>query len=146
MKTNLLPSQWIPFNVTLNNRRIFFHETSGDANLNFQQCCVVESAAKHNPDRPVQRQLAAISRRLLSCLGNWIFHQLSMEVHLEEIATLEQHVLWAKLLRTNDKMGMVRFDFEYNPWYKGNFTLFSLSASLGYEIAWYNSNLTRHLS
>ena len=68
-----------------------------------------------------------------------------MEVHLEEIATLEQHVLWAKLLRTIEKMGMVRFDSEYNPWYKGNFTLFPLSASLGYEIAWYNSNLTRHL-
>jgi hypothetical protein len=68
--------------------------------------------------------------------------QLGMEVHLDEVASLEQHVEWAKLLRTIEKMGMVRFDSEYNPWFRGNFTLFSLSASLGYEIAWYNSNLT----
>jgi hypothetical protein len=72
--------------------------------------------------------------------------QLGMEVHLNKADTLEQHVLWAKLLRTIEKMGMVRFDSEYNPWFMGNFTLFPLSASLGYEIAWYNSNLTRHLS
>jgi lactosylceramide 4-alpha-galactosyltransferase len=61
MKVNLPPSQWIPFNATSNNRRIFFHETSGLAKLNLQQCCVVESAAKHNPDRPVQLFLRPIA-------------------------------------------------------------------------------------
>jgi lactosylceramide 4-alpha-galactosyltransferase len=36
------------------NLRIFFHETSGSNNLSFIQCCSVESAAKHHPNRPVQ--------------------------------------------------------------------------------------------
>ncbi|XP_057367573.1 lactosylceramide 4-alpha-galactosyltransferase-like [Daphnia carinata] len=36
------------------NRRIFFHETSGRSDLSLRQTCAVESAAKHNPDRPVQ--------------------------------------------------------------------------------------------
>jgi hypothetical protein len=55
MTANLPPSQWTPFNGSqFNNGRIFFHETSGKAQLNLQQCCAVESAAKHNPDRPVQ--------------------------------------------------------------------------------------------
>lgn len=35
------------------NRRIFFHETSGRNYLNVKQCCAVESAAKNNPTRPV---------------------------------------------------------------------------------------------
>ena len=33
--------------------RIFFHETSGKAQLNMRQSCAVESAARHNPDRSV---------------------------------------------------------------------------------------------
>ncbi len=36
------------------NRRIFFHETSGRTNLSIIQCCAIESAAKHNPNRPIQ--------------------------------------------------------------------------------------------
>jgi hypothetical protein len=71
--------------------------------------------------------------------------QLSMEVHLDKLLSLEQHVAWAKLLRSIEKLGMIRFDSEYNPWYRGNFTQFQLSAPLGYEIAWYNGNLTRVL-
>lgn len=66
--------------------------------------------------------------------------QLGMEIHLDKNATLEEHRGWAKLLRLMEKMGMVRFDSEYNPWYFGNFTKFPFSAFLGYEIAWYNSN------
>ncbi|KAI9562628.1 hypothetical protein GHT06_010082 [Daphnia sinensis] len=58
MTPNLRPNRWTPFNVTSSNdtvnRRIFFHETSGRNQLSLQQCCAVESAAKHNPDRPVQ--------------------------------------------------------------------------------------------
>jgi hypothetical protein len=68
--------------------------------------------------------------------------QLGMEIHLDNNASLKQHVYWAKLLRTIEKMGMVRFDSEYNPWFVGNFTKFPLTGSLGYEIAWYNSNLS----
>ena len=37
-----------------NNDRIFFHETSGRMELSFRQCCAVESAALHNPRRPIQ--------------------------------------------------------------------------------------------
>lgn len=33
--------------------RIFFHETSGTNYLNFRQMCSVESAALHNPTRPI---------------------------------------------------------------------------------------------
>jgi hypothetical protein len=57
MDKDIQPSQWKSFDsahTNLTDRRIFFHETSGNAQLNFQQCCAVESAAKHNPDRPVQ--------------------------------------------------------------------------------------------
>ncbi|KAK4025348.1 hypothetical protein OUZ56_014421 [Daphnia magna] len=36
------------------DRRIFFHETSGRGDLSFRQTCTVESAARHNPDRPIQ--------------------------------------------------------------------------------------------
>ncbi|KAI9562627.1 hypothetical protein GHT06_010081 [Daphnia sinensis] len=66
--------------------------------------------------------------------------QLSMEVHMDYEASLEQHRDWAKLLRSMENMGMVRFDSEYNPWYVGTFNQFPLTGSLGYEIAWYNSN------
>ena len=37
-----------------NNDRIFFHETSGRMELSLRQCCAVESAALHNPRRPIQ--------------------------------------------------------------------------------------------
>jgi hypothetical protein len=67
--------------------------------------------------------------------------QLGMEIHLDSNDSLKQHVYLAKLLRTIEKMGMVRFDSEYNPWFIGNFTQFPLASSLEYEIAWYNSNL-----
>lgn len=38
----------------IKGNRIFFHETSGTNYLNFRQLCAVESAALHNPDRPIQ--------------------------------------------------------------------------------------------
>lgn len=37
-----------------NNRRIYFHETSGRDHLTLRQTCAVESAAKENPHRPIQ--------------------------------------------------------------------------------------------
>jgi hypothetical protein len=40
--------------VNNSNDRIFFHETSGRMELSFRQNCAVESAALHNPQRPVQ--------------------------------------------------------------------------------------------
>ena len=36
------------------DRRIFFHETTGRNDLNGRQSCTIESAARNNPDRPVQ--------------------------------------------------------------------------------------------
>ncbi|KAK4025353.1 lactosylceramide 4-alpha-galactosyltransferase [Daphnia magna] len=49
--------KWIPGGETErgdSNRRIFFHETSGRSDLGLRQTCTVESAARHNPDRPIQ--------------------------------------------------------------------------------------------
>lgn len=37
-----------------NDDRIFFHETSGSNFLHVKQLCAVESAAMHNPSRPVE--------------------------------------------------------------------------------------------
>ena len=49
---------WSPIQQSINNSskddRIFFHETSGRLELSFRQNCVVESAALHNPQRPVE--------------------------------------------------------------------------------------------
>ena len=45
-----------------NHRRIFFHETSGNATLNIKQCCTVESMAKHNPELPVHVYLSSGER------------------------------------------------------------------------------------
>jgi hypothetical protein len=67
--------------------------------------------------------------------------QLGIEIHLDAEFSLKQHLEFAKLLRLIEKMGMVRFDSEYNPWFVGSFTQFPLKGSLGYEIAWYNTNL-----
>ncbi|XP_046643949.1 probable methyltransferase-like protein 24 [Daphnia pulicaria] len=67
--------------------------------------------------------------------------QLGIEVHLEVTDSLEQHLERARVLRSIEKSGMIRFDSEYNPWYFGNFTKFHLTGSLGYEIAWYNGKL-----
>jgi hypothetical protein len=44
----------VPSVVDNSNDRIFFHETSGRTELSFRQTCAVESAALHNPHRPVQ--------------------------------------------------------------------------------------------
>jgi hypothetical protein len=67
--------------------------------------------------------------------------QLGIEVHLEVTDSLEQHLEKAKVLRSIEKSGMIRFDSEYNPWCLGNFTKFPLTGSFGYEIAWYNGKL-----
>ena len=56
VKPNILPVKW-PFyygNISQDDRRIFFHETSGLNELSLRQCCAIESAAKHNLDRPIQ--------------------------------------------------------------------------------------------
>ncbi len=56
MKPNLPPVKW-PFyhdGPLQDDRRIFFHETSGKGELSFKQCCAIESAAIYNTDRPVQ--------------------------------------------------------------------------------------------
>ena len=45
---------WSEDSVKPDNRRIFFHETSGRNALSMRQSCAVESAAKNNPTRAVQ--------------------------------------------------------------------------------------------
>ena len=49
---------WSPIQQSIHNSsnddRIFFHETSGRMELSFKETCAVESAAIHNPQRPVQ--------------------------------------------------------------------------------------------
>lgn len=56
MKPNFLPFEWAVYESAKKDtdQRIFFHETSGVTELSMKQCCAVESAAKHNPNRPVQ--------------------------------------------------------------------------------------------
>ena len=50
----------------VNNRRIFFHETSGRNWLDLRQTCAVESAAKNNPQRPVQLFMSSSSDILMN--------------------------------------------------------------------------------
>ncbi|XP_057368182.1 lactosylceramide 4-alpha-galactosyltransferase-like isoform X2 [Daphnia carinata] len=57
MEYDVHPSQWVTYDSGQGNDtddRIFFHETSGHSDLSLRQCCAVESAARHNPDRPIQ--------------------------------------------------------------------------------------------
>ena len=55
------------------NRRIFFHETSGRGYLNVRQTCAIESAARNNPDRSVQLYLDRLnySSQFLSVLKEY---------------------------------------------------------------------------
>lgn len=58
MKPDIPPLNWTTYNSETfwndSDKRIFFHETSGRNHVSMKQCCVVESAAKNNPDRPIQ--------------------------------------------------------------------------------------------
>jgi len=47
-------TDWDDDDIISNNKRIFFHETSGRNDLDVRQTCAVESAALHNPQRPIQ--------------------------------------------------------------------------------------------
>jgi hypothetical protein len=62
-------------------------------------------------------------------------------IHLPDDEPIENYRAKAKILRSLELMGMVRFDSKYNPWYKGDFVQLKLQGSFGYEIAWYNSKL-----
>lgn len=67
-----------------NNRRIFFHETSGRGYLSFRQCCAVESVAKNNPTRPVQLFLSAGSidrEKFKGCLATLDYYP-NVEIYL----------------------------------------------------------------
>lgn len=67
--------RWTEGGLPPDNRRIYFHETSGNGYLNVRQSCAVESAARHNPTRPVQLFLHAdrlnYSRPFLSVLQHY---------------------------------------------------------------------------
>ena len=57
IKPNLHATQWPLYfsqSANENDDRIFFHETGGAAQLSLIQSCAVESAAYHNPKRPVR--------------------------------------------------------------------------------------------
>ena len=47
-------SQWRQgYLEAIDSRRIVLHETSGRGYLNVKQSCAVESAGRHNDDRPI---------------------------------------------------------------------------------------------
>jgi hypothetical protein len=55
MDPNIPPTSWKTYNgFGESNSRIFFHETSGKNKLTITQCCSIESAAKHHPNRSIQ--------------------------------------------------------------------------------------------
>uniref|UniRef100_A0A0P5PKM6 Lactosylceramide n=1 Tax=Daphnia magna TaxID=35525 RepID=A0A0P5PKM6_9CRUS len=104
MQKDVRASQWKTFNSTsqkgLTDRRIVFHETSGTNELNFRQCCAVESAAKNNPDRPVHlflRPLFIPCHEHLSNHPSDLFHKplwldiLSNYPNVEAILLNEEH-------------------------------------------------------
>ncbi|KZS12662.1 Uncharacterized protein APZ42_022823 [Daphnia magna] len=104
MQKDVRASQWKTFNSTsqkgLTDRRIVFHETSGTNELTFRQCCAVESAAKNNPERPVQlflRPLFIPCHEHLSYHPSDLFHKplwldiLSNYPNVEAILLNEEH-------------------------------------------------------
>lgn len=72
--------------------------------------------------------------------------QLGIEIHLDHRDNIEKYREWAKILRTLERAGMIRFDSKYNPWSSGNFTELHLWGSFGYEIAWYNDKFSNRNS
>lgn len=70
--------------------------------------------------------------------------QMGIEIHLPSQEPLSKYQELANILRDlEDRHGMIRFDSKANPWYRGNFTQLGLSGSFGYEIAWYNTKLSK---
>ena len=66
--------QWSPDDSQLlgpNNHRIYFHETSGRSRLTLRQSCAVESAAKENPERPIQL-IMQTKRSSIDKYGTWL--------------------------------------------------------------------------
>jgi hypothetical protein len=71
--------------------------------------------------------------------------QLGIEIHLKENESIEKNRRYLKLLRSVERLGYIRFDSKYNPWAITNFTKLGLSSvPFAFEIAWYNSKLSRH--
>ena len=69
--------------------------------------------------------------------------QMGVEIHLPKTnATLKNYRNLAKIVRSLENDGMVRFDSKYNPWSPWNFTDigFNDSSYCAYELAWYNQN------
>ncbi|XP_045036631.1 methyltransferase-like protein 24 isoform X1 [Daphnia magna] len=69
--------------------------------------------------------------------------QMGIEVHLDHRDNIEKYREWAKILRSLENGGMIRFDSKHNPWSVGNFTEIGLWGSFGHEIAWYNGKLSQ---
>ena len=53
---SIAPSRQV-LNISSDDRRIFFHETSGRNDVKIRQSCAVESAARNNPERTVELYL-----------------------------------------------------------------------------------------
>lgn len=71
-----------------NNERIFFQETSGADFLHMRQLCAIESAALHNPQRPVQ--LFLHSTKEPSKCSKWV-QVLSKYPNIEIVLLNETH-------------------------------------------------------
>jgi hypothetical protein len=72
--------------------------------------------------------------------------QLGVEIHLNNLMEIDELRKSAKILRSIEKMGMIRFDSKKNPWFVGKLEKYASGVSLGYEIAWYNSKLLKNSS
>ena len=65
--------------------------------------------------------------------------QLAFEIHLSTDDSLSAMKDRARLVRSIEEQGMVRFDSKQNPWTHGTFKYLGVTGPSCYEIAWYNS-------
>ena len=75
--------------------RIFFHETSGRMELSFKETCAIESAALHNPQRPVQ-----------------VFFQPQQLQQQSTAAAIDQSSAWIRVLNRYANVQVIVIDDE----------------------------------
>ena len=64
--------------------------------------------------------------------------QLGIEIHLDSFGTLEQHRYLAKIIRSIEDAGMVRFSSKINPTSYTYLPAMNMKAYSVYELAFYN--------
>lgn len=69
--------------------------------------------------------------------------QLGIELHVSPDESIEKYNHYARIVRSLENHGMVRFDSKYNPWLVQRFPHLNLTASSGYDISWFNSKLVQ---